>query len=371
MAHRVLQLISSAGFFGAESVLVELSVCLNALGEPPVVGVLDHGAEAGMQIAQVARKRGLRVQPFACRGALDWRAIRAIDAFARDQGISVVHSHGYKSNTYALLASRDRPRKLVSTCHNWIDASAKMRLYSALDRMVLRRFDAVVPVSMSVREALVRAGFRSDTLSVIENGIDTTRFGTAAQRDAVRAELGFDERDFVVGVIGRLSEEKGQSVLIDALARIDAARLPWRLLLVGDGPLRVVLEAGVRECGLGERVTFAGRRDDVPRLLAGIDLVALPSLIEAQPMALLEAMAAGVPVLATRVGDVPRILGDGALGILVEPGDPAQLTDAIRRSYGEMPDLRERAGVARQDVAARRSSAGMARAYADLYERLN
>lgn len=370
MAYRILQLISSAGFFGAESVLVELSACLRALGQEPVIGVFDHSNPAGMQVADVAARRGLAVKVFKCGGAIDWRAIRAIDAYTQAQGIAVVHSHGYKSNTYALLSGRGRRFRRVSTCHNWINADTKMRVYGMLDRFVLRRFDAVVPVSGGVRAALVEAGFAVDSLSVIENGIDTDRYGLTLDGASVRSEFGFAPAEFVVGVIARLSEEKGHRVLLEAMRSLDAAVLPWRLLLVGDGPLRAELERAASDSGIADRIVFAGQRNDVPRLLSGLDVSALPSTVEAQPMALLEAMAAGVPVVASAVGDVPSILVDGKLGLLVKPRDAPQLAAALLSCHREAPAARARADAARADVVARRSSLSMARAYLALYDRL-
>src|SRR5262249_33609551 len=151
---------------------------------------------------------------FACRGRIDWRTAMALSRFVRQNGIDVIHSHGYKSNTYALLSNFANRRFLVSTCHNWINANAKMRFYAQLDGWVLKRFDAVVPVSRSVRDQLMQAGFAASVLSVVENGIDVQRFGGTGGRSEMREEFGFEEGSFVVGTVGRLSPEKGHEVLL-------------------------------------------------------------------------------------------------------------------------------------------------------------
>lgn len=367
---RILQLISSVGFFGAESVLVELSVQLAEFGHEVIVVAFDSGRARCTDVLDAARQRGLTAKSFRCRRALDIEAMRGIAGLVSTNGVDVVHSHNYKSNIYAALVGRRTDAALVSTCHNWIDASAKMRLYGQIDRWVLRRFDGVVAVSSTVRARLVRAGFRNEGLYTIENGVDAAMCRNNFGREAIRQELGIEPGTFLVGVVARLSEEKGHVALIDSMQSLRRTHPRCSLVVIGDGPMRAQLEAKVDSLGMVQQVTFLGQRKDVPRLLAALDLFVLPSRVEAQPMSLLEAMAAGLPVVATNVGDIPHMLGHGRFGTLIEPDRPDQLVAALK-THVEQPDaVRRRADSARLEVAERRTSAHMANQYQSVYGRL-
>lgn len=365
---KILQLISSAGFFGAESVLLELSHALRGLGHEAIVGVFHNRHRPNLELAEAAGRTGLRTQVFECRGKFDLGAAWRIATYVREQSVEVIHSHGYKSNTYALLSNWRNRRVLVSTCHNWINASSKMRVYGQFDRLVLKGFDAVVPVSHTVRDELVRSGFDPAVLPVVENGINVGRYGDSGRRDAVRREFGFDVGCRVIGTVGRLSPEKAQDSLLQAVQRLPAG-LNWRLLIVGDGELRHELEQTARQLGIADRTVFAGRRTDVPDVLQALDLFALPSRVEALPMALLEAMASGVPVVASDVGDVSRILQQGALGAIVPVGDVVALSSALREGLTHLEVTRTRAGLAREQVRQVHSSERMARDYLGIYAR--
>ena len=163
------------------------------------------------------------------------------------------------------------------------------------------------------------------------------------------ASSAYQDDDLLIGVVGRLSPEKGGvDNLIRATYQLPEQHRKVRLLIVGDGPVRANLEnldAGLREgnAGEGSPVIFAGARQDIPRLLGAMDIFVLPSLNEALPIVILEAMAVGLPVVATRVGGVPEIVQDGATGLLVAPGDEAALLDALSR-LAEDPALRRQAG---------------------------
>lgn len=366
---RILQLISSAGFFGAESVLLELSRELRTLGHDVTVGVFHNLQTPNLDVATQSRNDGLRTEIFACRGRIDLSTVASLARFGREHAIEIIHSHGYKSNTYAWLSNFRNRRFLVATCHNWIYSNSKMRFYSLLDRLVLKSFDAVVPVSRTVREELIRAGFRAGMLPVIENGVNVEKFRSVNDRSATRADLGLTDQDFVIGTVGRLSREKGHAVLLRAAQDLIERHGECRVLIVGDGEDRQELESLVHALSLAGRVMFTGTRQDVPRLLRAIDLFVLPSFVEAQPMSLLEAMMAGVPAVATTVGDIPHILQQGKLGGLVPAGDVQGLARAIESCIDDRDSAHQRAQSARQYAIDVHSSSRMAREYVGIYGR--
>lgn len=332
---RVLQLISSRGFFGAENVLVELASSLSSGGDTIFVGAFSNrhtGTDGSSEVLERAKAHGLATELFECSGRIDLKTVRAVRAFVEKNRIDVVHSHGYKSNIYAYLACRKRGTRLVTTCHNWINANSKMSLYTRLDKFFLKRFDSVVAVSDAVRDQLLDVGVSPGKVSVIGNGVSQEKFRTvSADKKSVRAVLGLSSRAFVVGTVGRLSAEKGYDVLLEAAREVTGKRDDCFFLLIGDGPQRRELEEKARSLGIDGRIVFAGKRSDIPELLAAMDVFVMSSLTEGQPMALLEAMASGRPVVATTVGDVPKILKQGNAGLLVPPSDSKALAEGLLR----------------------------------------
>jgi glycosyltransferase involved in cell wall biosynthesis len=175
-------------------------------------------------------------------------------------------------------------------------------------------------------------GIPAGKIDVVYNGVDTAVFAQCEKREEVRSELHIPPDSTVVGIVGRLSEEKGGvDVLIRAIARLRKINPNLRLLVVGDGPLRGNLEALADESAPGGAIMFTGTRNDVAHLLSAMDLFVLPSLNEALPIVVLEAMAAGLPVIATNVGGVPEIVEHEKTGLLVAPGSEDALYSALNR----------------------------------------
>jgi glycosyltransferase involved in cell wall biosynthesis len=329
---KVLQLISSRGFFGAENVVVELASSLEAAGDSVTIGIFSnrHTNDAGSsELSEQAMVRGLKTKIFECGGRMDLKTVAAIRRFVEENGIDVIHSHGYKSNIYACLANRKLKKRLITTCHNWINASSKMSLYTRLDKFFLRRFDVVAAVSEDVKGQLLKSSVDPGKIRIIGNGINLEKFsGASCAREKTRTGLGIPLSAFVVGTVGRLSPEKGYGFFLEAAKEILSKKSDCFILFVGDGVQRRALEEQARSLGIRERVIFAGKRSDIPDALSAMDVFVLSSLTEGQPMALLEAMAARVPAVSTSVGDVPKILKDGKAGLVVPPSDSAALAKA-------------------------------------------
>lgn len=205
---KVLQLISTRGFFGAENVVVELAAALRSSGNPAIVGAFRNrhaGPDASFELLERAKTRGLETKAFECGGRIDLRTVGEIRRFAQERGIDVIHSHGYKSNIYAYLANRKLKCRLVTTCHNWINASSKMSFYTRLDKFFLRRFDAVAAVSADVRDQLIASGVDPGKLRVINNGVDLEKFRKRpSDNTETRRSLGIPPGAFVAGTVGRL-----------------------------------------------------------------------------------------------------------------------------------------------------------------------
>lgn len=352
----VLQIISSGGFYGAERMMLQLSSRLREMG----CRVRIAAFQADLEVARRARAAGFAVEEIPCKGRLDFAAVGALRAIAREFPPDVAHSHGYKTNLYARLAFGKRGPKLVATCHLYTDETAALRFYAWLDCRLLRSYPAVAAVSDTVRDRLVSSGVPAEKVRVIDNGIDCDEFARARAPRAPRAAA-------VVGCVGRLVPQKNPEAFM-AAARDVIARMPGtRFVYIGEGPEREKLERLRAAWGLEESVEFLGFQSDMAAAYGSLDVFVLPSRTEGLPMAILEAMAAGTPVIATRVGGVPRVVADGETGMLVEPGDQEALNGAILRLLADRELAARLAGSAQAWVRENFSSAAMARKYLDVY----
>lgn len=359
---RVLQLLSSTAFHGAESMAAELSRQLAALGVDIELAVFDNAGSGNAEIFERVGASATATHRIACAGPFDRRAIGRLRTLLRERRIDVVHSHKYKSTFYALVARLGLPSRVVSTYHNWLLDTRALRAYAALDKRVARFNDICVGVSTPVTDEL-RRWAPASRVRQIDNGVDVQRFH--APQDRAQARAGGSAGRPLVGLVGRLSAEKGVFHLLDAVARLPDG---FDVAIVGDGPLRGDIEARIDALGLGSRVRLLGNRRDVEGLYRGFDVFVLSSLVEAFPMALLEAMASTCAVIATRVGEVPRMVSEGVTGLLVPAADPEALSRALAGLI-HSPELATRLGrQARDDVVARFSAQRMARAYLDAYQ---
>jgi glycosyltransferase involved in cell wall biosynthesis len=314
----------------------------------------------------------------ALRPDRDAAALAQIAAIARRFRPDLIHTHtakaGFIGRLAALGALRPRP-VLVHTFHGHVlegyFGPLRNRLYRSLEAGLARRTDRLVGVSEATADDLVRLGIAPrDRFRVIPLGLDLEPFANAdaAAGSRLRREVGIGEEELVLTFVGRLVAIKQVDLLLRAFAHVGAEVQP-RLLVVGDGELRARHEALARDLGIADRVSFLGYRRDLPALAAATDLAVLASANEGTPVSLIEAAAAGVPAVATRVGGVPEVVTPEA-GMLVPPGDPEALAGAISRLGGD-PEQRTRLGAgAREHVLSRFAVERLIADVESLYEEL-
>ncbi len=324
----VLFLISSEGYFGAENMLVNLASALSNLGCRCVVGVFCDSRFQHTEVGDRAKAQGLTVELVPCAGRFDSRAVKQIRRLIAEYDVDVLHTHGYKADLYGYFSQWSSRVALVATCHNWPSRALSMRAYALLDRLALRKFDRVVAISDPLFEILLRSGVEAGRVKMIANGVEIDRFRDA--KPTLRDELALGD-DALVGFVGRLVPGKGGEALLRAAQQVLRIIPGTKFVFVGDGPSRHSWESLAKELGISDQVVFAGVRSDMPGVYSSFQLVALPSLCEAMPMCVLEAMAASKPVVATNVGAVPKVVDPGQTGLLVDPGDVDGLSDAIVR----------------------------------------
>jgi glycosyltransferase involved in cell wall biosynthesis len=353
----VLHLRSSSGLYGAETMLLGLCREQARRGEAPVLAAFAPAPAAPPALLAEAGRRQLATRSLACRGRLDPRCVLRLRTLLR-AGADVLHCHDYKSVAYAALAATGLPLARVATVHGWIGGDLRSGVYRRIEQRLLAGFDRVCAVSTPLAAELRAAGIPSGRLRCVPNGIDVERFRPAVSTDDTR-----ESGEVRLGCAARLSPEKNLDLLVEALAAANARGARLRLTILGEGPERARLEAlGASLIERGE-LRLPGSASGLERWYPELDAFVLPSATEGMPMSVLEALACGVPVLASAVGELPDMLAGLPGCRLLPPGDRAAWIDALaalRASEQPAPELRRR-------VVERWSLAAMADGYEQVY----
>lgn len=322
---RVLHLRNSDRFGGPERLILDQA--LVAAGNVEHVVASFGAADAPHPFLDRARQEGADTCLIPQTSSYDPRGPSRVRATIRQLAPDLVVGHDYKANILLALAT-NHPR--VAVIHGYTSEDSKIKLFEAIDRRVVRSAEAVVVVSAVLREQLLEAGVPPERIHEVANGVNADRIAAEAHggRAALRQAWGIADDETVIVVLGRLSPEKGQDTALDAFAGLNGGRV--RLVLVGDGASTEMLEARAASHDLGERVRFAGWRNDPWPCLGAADVFLLPSRSEGLPLALLEAMAVGMPTVATRVGAVAEVLEEGACGLVIDPDDVDGMTAALQ-----------------------------------------
>jgi glycosyltransferase involved in cell wall biosynthesis len=286
--------------------------------------------------------------------AESWRRrdqIARLSAFIARFKPDIVNAHLFRSTAVAAPLARWHGARVVETYHGREGWRRGLLGGSFLpDRLVSRLVDRVIAVSEAARAFLISGkGYDPRKIVVVPNGRDLSVFRPGAGGQAVRKELGIDRATPLIGVIGRLEEQKGHVYILEAWPSVLAEFPDARLLLVGDGSLRAALERRAQDLGVTGSVLFAGFRSDVPRVLDALDVLALPSLYEGMPLTAIEASAMAKPVVATAVDGTPEVVRDGRTGRLVPPRDVVALSRALRSVLRD-PAAAKRLGSAGRDL---------------------
>ena len=357
---RIAHLIETDGPGGAERMVAALARAFAESGCPGIAVVPRHGE--GWLRRELAN--AVEAVPFALDGRPSLRTAAALAALLRARRVQLVHSHEFTMAVYGAAAARWLGVPHVITMHGGAYyASAPHRRFAL--GAAARMSDGMVAVSESVARRL-RADLRlgNAPVTVIRNGVRPTPPG----HPTLRAELGLSRTDRLIVTVGNLYPVKGHDTLIDALALLDARAPRTHVAIAGRGDQHDQLRAQAERLGIGSRVHLLGYRGDVADLLASADVFALPSRSEGLPLALLEAMFAGLPIVATDVGEVSAVLGAHA-GLVVPPGDDALFAAALTVVLGDSRSAAMLGAAARARAAAEFDLARVVERYAALYAR--
>jgi len=364
LAHVVISLDPG----GTEKLVVDMSVTLAAQFRVHVICLDEPGLWA-----RDLRQRGIPVTCLWRQPGFDAALPLTLARALRACGAQIVHAHQCTPWFYAALSriAYPRPRLLLEE-HGRLYPEADSLVRRLFGRFVLRRLThRFVAVSQDVRDRLRRfEGLGGAAIDVIYNGVVTEPPLGAARRHEIRRELGFGPEQFVVGTVGRFDPIKNVPMLARCLAKASERQARIHGLLVGDGPQLAPVRALIAEIGLAERVRLTGFRSDARTLVQCLDLFVLSSLSEGTSMALLEAVAAGVPVAVTAVGGNPEIVLDGRTGWVVPSQDEGAMTAAILEAAGDAELCRERALEGRKRLMEHFDFGAMICAYVQLYQAL-
>lgn len=364
---RVMHIVPMLGPGGAERVAVDIAMGLNRQRfEAEVVSIWRR---VGCELEDSLDHSDVRVEYLGKEAGFDARIYRRLHRILRSHRPDIVHTHlhvlRYALPSLLLL----KPASMLHTVHNLAEREVEPR-GRCIQRYAFKHRVMPIAVSAEVARSLRRL-YKIPSCKVIANGIPTNHFSfPRVARREWRSRVGFGDGHVLFVCVARFSTQKNHSLLLQAFLRGPASDPNAHLLLVGDGALREQLEAQAENLGLAHRVHFLGLRSDIPELLAAADVFVLSSDWEGNPLAVMEAMAAGLPVVSTAVGGIPDLLANGREGFLVPRGDVEAFSGAMTFLLRD-PETRKSMGM----TAARRAResfdvSGMVQAYEHLYEAL-
>jgi glycosyltransferase involved in cell wall biosynthesis len=344
---RVLYLIPSTNLGGEELSTLSLAKGLQPLGFQIGLGT------SGGSLLDEFESLGVAVHLLPVDGRRPYGLVRGAQALrsllARHE-YDIIHAQEVFPAVMGQIARRVLGCRFKLVYHY---RGVRPRWMPYVGRAMPRWVDHIITNSEATRRTFLRYGATADSVTTIYNGLDWTPFDQSVDRASVRAEWSVPVDAPVAGTVGRLHPVKGHRVFLDA-ARAVLDQVPDAyFVLVGDGPMRAELESQARALGIDSRVRFLGSRRDVPRLLAAMDLLALPSTEEAIGRVLVEAHAAGLPAVASRIGGTPEVVEHGRSGFLVPPGDPPALAVRMRELLSDRDRSRQMGAVGKEHVRSR------------------
>jgi glycosyltransferase involved in cell wall biosynthesis len=358
---RILGVDPECGFAGGETQVLGLTLGLLRRGHRAELACDRRG-----RLFERATREGVECHPLAIRNALDFAAGMRLRSLLARGRYDVAHFHTSRAHSMAPFA-RGYAGALVVTRR--MDYRPN-RLFAPY--LYNRAVDAVAAISSNVADALGAAGVSRDRLKIIPSGVDCDHYRAAnsAEREGARARLGIARDEFLVGTLGMLEERKGHRYLIEAIATLNSKRgeaSRIKCAIAGDGAMRKELANLAEELGIARDILFLGMVGDSRQLLVALDVFVFPSIKEGLGVALLEAMACGLPVIATRAGGIIEVVEDQLSGLLVSPRDAASIADAIASLASDAARRSQLGAAAGVRVSENFSMDAMTRKTIDLY----
>jgi len=357
----VLHLIGSTGLYGAERWILALMRASNTDKVNMILINLVDSDCVRSQVVAAAEERGLSAIDFVTGGKFNPFAAVRLAKWIREHKIDVIHAHGFKSDVIGLLSACLSRCKIITTPHGWSqEGNTKLRLYEAIDRWLFKYMDMVCPLSSELAKGISSG----KNIRLIQNGVDVEEVLAAVPSDKTDSDC------YVIGYIGQLIERKDLNTLFEAFEILCRDNRNIRLMVIGDGHQKDALQAKAQQLRIENHVEFLGYRQDATSLLKIFDVFVLPSLLEGIPRCVMEAMAAGVPVIVSDIPGNRDLVVSGKTGLLFAPGNAHDLAEKVEYARSHPDDAKDMSIRASDMIMSEYSSRKMALEYEAIYYEL-
>lgn len=365
---KLLQLGNAGELYGAERWILALIKYLEPSHVKTWVASIRDEPSLRAPLCLEAERMGFPVKIFDFYGKYNFPVIRHLKKFIIENEIDIIHTHHYKTDLIGLLATKGTSCKCVSTPHGWTkNPDFKLLCYETINRFIFPFFDAVVPLSQDILEPLCLIPGLKNKLYLIENGVDIREIEDI---NCVATEINSLKKNgnFIIGYIGRLISAKGLDILFKAVA--DLAEPNWHVVVIGEGERKQDLISMTIELKIKDKVTFLGFKSDRLSYLKGFDVFVLPSKSEGTPRCLMEAMAAGIPVIASNIPGCRNLVDGKTTGLLFQSGNTYDLAESLKRLSIDSKLRNNLSRKGQQYIKENFSSVVMARRYQNLFTKL-
>jgi glycosyltransferase involved in cell wall biosynthesis len=366
---RLLAIVEARTLTGPARNLIEFVLLSQAAGIETTVATFLRNEDTN-SFTEKLEDLYIPVLALSEEGPYDLSIIQKLKRLAREVKPDLIETHAVKSHFLTRLSGLPRSIPWIAFHHGYTSTTWRTKSYNELDRWSLRAASQVVTVSRVSVEQLTSKGIKPEKIRIIHNAVSATygiNTGDASQVDALRESLGIPVGQKVILSVGRLSKEKDQVGLVEAMRELRSPSPPY-LLIVGGGPEHKAILERARELGLTNRVILTGHQDQVGPFYALADMVVISSRSEGSPNVLLEALAVGVPLVATAVGGIPEMVTDGEHALLVPHGNARQMAEAIDKLLGTKGLAQRLTEHGKMLIRTRFSLAERARTLSEMYQ---
>ncbi len=365
---RILHLTKGTELYGAQRVILNLVENSNSERFDSSIATLVSNRHARGIFIEEIKKRGGKVITIKCEKRIDIKALQQLINILKKNNFDILHCHEMKSRLYGLIAARARNIPVVTTNHNWTGANWLVKVYEYLDVLYIRFFNQIVAVSEELKLLMLKFKVPAKRISVIINGINLKEFqDNRKDISFLKKKIGIKNGIKIIGNVGRLSVEKGHKLFLTTAKLIKKEFPAIKFVIVGDGPLERELKIYVDKLGLKDSVFFSGFCGDIQQIYSIMDIYLSTSVVEGTPMAMMEAMAMGVPAVATDVGGISRIIHHNKNGILLKNNDPWEIAETILMLLRNPSELARLASNAKMTIQQQYSALKMTKQYEHIY----
>ncbi|MFH1449731.1 MAG: glycosyltransferase family 4 protein [bacterium] len=365
---RIIELKRSWTMAGPESLILSVAKKINkVLFDPLVITFGLPKTPSQPTLYQIAKSINLKAVDLPSKSKYNPSIIAKVLSLIKEYDINIIHTHDFKSNLIGLITALLYKKPLITTIHGRLSTPFRVRIYESIDSLLIRFFDKVVVGSNDLKEKLIKKWKISpQKIELIHNSVDILRFNLPLDSDRIKAEFKIKEDEIIVTTIGQLKKEKGVEYLLAAVPKVIEKFKEVRFLICGEGEYKEELIKLAEKLNITKNVIFTGYYDDLSQVLGVSDLFITPSLMESLPIVILEAMCAGLPIIGTKVGDIPFCI-NSKNGLLIKPKSSEEISKAIIKLLTNKEKLKEMGKESRNLVKERFSDEVMVRKIEDIY----